>query len=97
MALRRVTQQHRGLETATDGAARGVDVTEIELSPVSCLADIAKLGLTLAEAKRLLARVQQALALHRPTTMQFFSRTAHPAAVHLISGTGRFIAARPRS
>ena len=46
-------------ETGTDGAAQGVDVMEIN-RPCD-LGDIANLGLTLAEAKQLLARVQQAV------------------------------------
>jgi hypothetical protein len=62
----------RLVETGTDGAARGDDVMEIELS--RDLGDIANLGLTLAEAKQLLARVQRAVvaaqahdhAGHRP-------------------------------
>src|ERR1700758_2046504 len=42
---------------ATDSPARGVDVMEI--SRPGDLGDIANLGLTLPEAKQLLARVQQ--------------------------------------
>ena len=49
------------VETGTDRSrARGVDV--LEISRPSNLGDIANLGLTLPEAKRLLARVQQAVA-----------------------------------
>jgi hypothetical protein len=49
----------RLVETETGGPARGVDV--LEISRPRDLGDIANLGLTLAEAKQLLARVQQAL------------------------------------
>jgi hypothetical protein len=49
----------RLVETGTDGRARSVDVLEISRS--KDLGDIANLGLTLAEAKRLLAHVQQAV------------------------------------
>jgi hypothetical protein len=49
------------VETGTDRSrARGVDV--LEISRPNDLGDIANLGLTLAEAKQLLARVQQAVA-----------------------------------
>lgn len=47
------------IETGTGGAAQGVDVMEIN-RPCE-LGDIASLGLTLAEAKQLLTRVQQAV------------------------------------
>jgi hypothetical protein len=49
----------RLVETETDGPAEGVDVMEIR-APRD-LGDIAHLGLTLSEAKQLLARVQQAV------------------------------------
>jgi len=49
----------RLVETGTDDRARSVDVLEISRS--RGLGDIANMGLTLAEAKRLLARVQQAV------------------------------------
>src|SRR5579864_9517005 len=49
----------RLVETETDGPAEGVDVMEIR--PPRDLGDIAHLGLTLPEAKQLLARVQQAV------------------------------------
>jgi hypothetical protein len=47
------------VETGTDGRARSVDVMEI--SRPNDLRDMASLGLTLPEAKQLLARVQQAV------------------------------------
>jgi hypothetical protein len=50
----------RLVETGTDGRARSVDV--LEISRPCGLGDIASLGLTLVEAKRLLARVQRAVA-----------------------------------
>ena len=46
-------------ETGPDAAAESIDLIEIHRS--SGLADIANLGLTLCEAKELLARVQQAM------------------------------------
>ena len=49
----------RLVETETDSLGRGVDVMEISRS--RDLGDIANLGLRLAEAKQLLARVQQAV------------------------------------
>lgn len=47
------------VETGTDNRARSVDVMEI--SRPNDLGDIANLGLTLPEAKQILARVQQAV------------------------------------
>ncbi len=47
------------VETRTDSQTRSVEVMEI--SRPGDLRDIADLGLTLPEAKRLLARVQQAV------------------------------------
>src|SRR5271165_3374069 len=47
------------VETVTDRRARSVDV--LEISRPNDLGDIANLGLTLPEAKQLLARVQQAV------------------------------------
>ena len=49
----------RLVETGADTRARGIDVLEIDRP--GGLHDIAKLGLTLPEAKQLLARVQQAV------------------------------------
>ena len=48
------------VETQADSRTRSVDV--VEVSRPSDLRDIANLGLTLPEAKQLLARVQQAVA-----------------------------------
>ena len=47
------------VETGTHNRARSVDVMEISRS--NDLGDIANLGLSLAEAKQVLARVQQAV------------------------------------
>src|SRR4051794_41799404 len=47
------------VETRADGRTRSVEL--MELSRPGDLSDIANLGLTLPEAKRLLARVQQAV------------------------------------
>src|SRR3954452_10196010 len=49
----------RLVETGTDSRARSVDV--LEISRPNDLGDIGNLGLTLPEAKQLLARVQQAV------------------------------------
>ena len=49
----------RLVETGTDTRAQSVDVMEI--SRPNDLRDLASLGLTLSEAKQLLARVQQAV------------------------------------
>ena len=47
------------VETGTDGRTRSVEV--LEISRPNDLSEIANLGLTLPEAKQLLARVQQAV------------------------------------
>ncbi len=49
----------RLIETRADGGTRSVDV--LELSRPDDLRDIADLGVTLPEAKQILARVQQAV------------------------------------
>jgi hypothetical protein len=49
----------RLIENGADGQARGLDVMEI--SRPDNLRDVADLGLTLCEAKQILARVQQAV------------------------------------
>src|SRR3954464_9876745 len=49
----------RLVETGTDNRAQSIDVMEI--SRPNDLRDLASLGLTLSEAKQLLARVQQAV------------------------------------
>jgi len=51
-------------ETEADSPGPGVDVMEIR--PTRDLGDIAHLGLTLPEAKQLLARVQQAVVAAPP-------------------------------
>ena len=54
----------RLVETGTDRSpARGVDV--LEIGRPNDLGDIANLGLTLPEAKQLLARVQQTVPARR--------------------------------
>ena len=63
----------RLVETRPDGPERSLDV--LELGQLRDLGDIADLGLTLAEAKQFLSRLQQAViaaqslaqAVHRPT------------------------------
>ncbi|MEA2728530.1 MAG: hypothetical protein QOF70_3005 [Acetobacteraceae bacterium] len=49
----------RLVETGIDGPARVIDETDI--GPLGALGDIANLGLTLSEAKQILARLQQAV------------------------------------
>jgi hypothetical protein len=49
----------RLVETGIDGPARVIDVTDIRL--LGALGDIASLGLTLSEARQILARLQQAV------------------------------------
>jgi hypothetical protein len=49
----------RLVETGIDGPARVIDV--LDIIPLGGLGEIAKLGLTLAEAKQILARLQQAV------------------------------------
>jgi hypothetical protein len=49
----------RLVETEIDGPARVIDVMDIR--PLGALGDIANLGLTLSEAKQILARLQQAV------------------------------------
>ncbi|MBV8614320.1 MAG: hypothetical protein JOY66_11195 [Acetobacteraceae bacterium] len=54
----------RLVETQTDSRARSVDVPEV--ARLRGLRDIAALVLTLAGAKRLLARAQQAVPVYTP-------------------------------
>jgi hypothetical protein len=49
----------RLVETGIDGPSRVIDVLDIR--PLGGLGEIAKLGLTLAEAKQILARLQHAV------------------------------------
>src|SRR5689334_14447358 len=67
----------RLVETGTDSRARSVDV--LEISRPNDLGDIANLGLTLPEAKQLLARVQQAVVAAQ-AQQHAILRPARPAA-----------------
>jgi hypothetical protein len=58
----------RLVETRADGGTRSIDV--LELSRPGNLRDIADLGLTLPEAKQILARVQQAVVAPPVSTAQ---------------------------
>jgi hypothetical protein len=49
----------RLVETGVDSPTRGIDVMDIR--PLGGLSDIADLGLTLAAAKQILARLQQVI------------------------------------
>jgi hypothetical protein len=61
-----------------DGQSRSFDVMPI--SRPDGLGEIANLGLTLTEAKLLLAQVQQRSLPRRPTTTRCFGRTVSHAA-----------------
>ena len=78
----------RLVETGTDNPVRDVDVMEI--ARPGTLADIANLGLTLPEAKQLLARVQQIVVAAQATAMRFRGLPAPLAAVDVTSRTGGF-------
>ena len=66
-------------ETGPEAAADSIDLIEIHRS---CgLADIANLGLTLSEAKELLARVQQAIVAAQATGSR-----GSPAVLRLLLG-----------
>jgi hypothetical protein len=62
----------RLVETGIDGPARVVDVMDI--GPLGDLGDIAK-GLTLSEAKHILARLQQVVVAVQADDLVFTSRT----------------------
>ena len=79
------------VETGTDSRTRSVDV--LEISRPNDLGDIANLGLTLPEAKQLLARVQQAV-VRKPAILRCCDRIARPAAVDATSRTGGFARSR---
>ena len=64
--------------TGIDGQSRSFDVMEI--SRPDDLGDIANLGLTLAEAKQLLARVQQEVVAAQADNHAMCGRIAGPAA-----------------
>jgi hypothetical protein len=81
----------RLVETGTDSRARSVDVMEI--SRPNDRGIIANLGLTLPEAKQVLARVQQWLP-RKPAIMRLCGRIARPAAGDSTSRTGGFIRSR---
>ena len=86
----------RLIENGADGQARGLDVMEI--SRPENLRDVADLGLTLDEAKQILARVQQAVvAAQRPAATRRCGRTARPAAGGATSRTGGLAGSRRRS
>ena len=80
------------VETGTDRRTRSVEV--LEISRPSDLGAIASLGLTLAEAKQVLARVQQAVVATQAHDMQSCGRIARPAAGNNTSRTGGFIRSR---
>ena len=65
---------------ATEGDARCLTTDLIEICRPEGVGDIADLGLTLAEAKQLLASVQRAAFPHKPSAMGCSGRAALPAA-----------------
>jgi hypothetical protein len=68
----------RSVGTEMGGHSRSFDVMEI--GRPDGVSDIANLGLTLAEARQLLAQVQQEAIAGRHADTQCFSRTvSHPA------------------
>ncbi len=69
----------RLVETGADGQGRSsIDV--LEISRPNTLRDIATLGLTLPEAKQLLAWVQQAVVAAQAAIMRHCGRIARAAA-----------------
>ena len=79
----------RLVETETDRPGRGVDVMEISRS--GDLGDMAKLGLTLPEARASGARAGSGGRRANATIMRLCGRTARPAAVRVTSRIGGFI------
>ena len=79
----------RLVETGIDGPARVIDVTDVR--PLGALGDIANLGLTLSEAKQILARLQQAVVSCKPTITRFCVWSALPAVKRVTSRTGGFV------
>jgi hypothetical protein len=81
------------VETGIDRPARVIDVMDIR--PLGSLGEIAKLGLGLglglAEAKQILARLQQAIVAVQVTITRFCVRTALRAVKPVTSRTGGFI------
>jgi hypothetical protein len=73
-------------ETGPDAAGESIDLIEIHRS--SGLADIANLGLTLSEAKELLARVQQAIVAAQARDHAVAGRLARHARANVTSRTG---------
>ena len=83
------------VETGADGQAGSLDVFEI--SRPNNLCDIANLGLTLPEAKQLLARVQQAVVAAQAHDHAATAQTARSAAGAARSRIGGRIRSRRRS
>ena len=80
----------RLVETGNDGPARIIDVMDIR--PLGVLGDIAKLGLTLSEAKQILARLQQVVvAVQAHAITRFCVRIALLAVKRVTSRTGGFV------
>ena len=59
----------RLVETGIDSSPRVIDV--VDIGPFGDLGDIARLGLTLPEAKQILARLQHVVSPSKQTTMHF--------------------------
>jgi hypothetical protein len=82
----------RLVETETDSPGPGVEVMEIR--PPRDLGDIARLGLTLPEAKQLLARVQQAVVAAQAQGHAVVRPDCSSCAVDVTSRTGGFTGSR---
>jgi hypothetical protein len=79
----------RLVETGIDSPPRVIDVMDI--APLGDLGDIAKLGLTLSEAKQILTRLQQVVVAVQADTTRFCVRIVRLAVMRVMSRTGGFI------
>ncbi len=83
------------VETRADGGTRRVEL--MELGRPGNLHDLADLGLTLPEAKQLLACVQQAVVPCKPVITRGYGQTARAAASGSASRIGDLAGSRPCS
>ena len=83
------------VETRADGETRSVEL--MELGRPGNLHDIADLGLTLPEAKQLLACVPQAVSPCKPAITRRYGRTARAAASGSVSRIGALAGSQPCS
>jgi hypothetical protein len=85
----------RLIKTGMPSGAAGADV--IEISRPDSVADIADLGLTLSEAKQLLARVHQPIVAGKQEISRLGGQTVRLAAVGVTSTVGDAICSRRHS